>query len=496
MICRHPDDLPSHPPSLLPRDAVIAVDGPAGTGKSTTARALAERFGLLYIDTGAMYRSLTLAATRGGISHDDGPALAALLDGVKLELRPGKGGVSALWNGQDVSREIRSAEVDAVVSRVAAHDEVRADMVRRQQELGRRGGVVMEGRDIGSVVFPLATAKIFLRASLDARVERRYRQFKHRGDEVSRDRLAEDLAARDRQDQERESSPLLVSPDAIIVDSSDMSLSDQNEACARACLVNPAADRELDRDLDSARRSLPWHYRLAYAAFRVPARFYGLRQVGNEGHALPRGVVAASNHISYWDPPLVGSTFHRYRVHTLAKRELFKPDFPMGTFFRWLDTIPIRRQGYDQEAFDAAATSLAEGNNLLIFPEGTRRVPGDPGPVKNGLGILIQATRAPMLPIFIRGSYGRQPGGSVLSPMEVRYGPVIRWHALDELLKELDPKIASRRIAHLCEAAWRELQERSYAERPRTPWEVELEAKRRIKVRARQERVFGRTEPA
>ena len=490
-----PAHLPDRDPDLMPRDGVIAIDGPAGSGKSTTARALADRFGLLYIDTGAMYRALTHAALAGDLDPADGPALAALLRDADLELRPGRGEVTVLWNGRDISAAIRTPEVDAAVSAVSAHADVRRDMVRRQQAFGRRGGVVMEGRDIGSVVFPLATAKIFLEASLEARVDRRLRQFRQRGQEVRREDVARDLAARDRLDSERETSPLLVSPDALVVDSSGLNLEQQNEACARAALVNPALDRELDADLETARRELPTHYRLAYGVFRALARFYGLRQVGNEGRALPRGVIVACNHVSYWDPPLMGSTLMRHPVRTLAKEELFRPAWPMGAFFRLLDAIPIRRRGYDRAAFTEARHALEAGQNLLIFPEGTRRAIGSPGPVKNGLGILIQATRAPMLPLFIRGSYGRRPGGSQLSPLEVWYGPVIRWHALDLLLESLEPKVVSRRLAHVCEAAWRELQERSFAAHPRTEFERELGRRQQERFAARHQRLFGREGP-
>jgi len=220
-------------------------------------------------------------------------------------------------------------------------------------------------------------------------------------------------------------------------------------------------------------------------------RFYGLRQVGNKGKALPRGCIVAINHISLWDPPLVGGTFLQYRINTLAKAELFRPA-PLGAFFRWLDSIPIRRRGFDQEAFQTATNSLHAGNNLLIFPEGTRRPVGSPGPVRSGLGILVQNSLAPMQPVFIRGSYGRQPMGSTLSPLEISYGPVIWWHGVTKLLEQLEPRQVSRRIAQLCEAVFWELQAQSFARHPQTPFEMELGAGQQVHLERRTREVFGR----
>lgn len=483
--------LPSAESTLLPPDAVIAIDGPAGSGKSTTARHLADRFGLLYIDSGAMYRALTHAALEQGVPVEDEAALAALLQAADLELVPGRGDVTVRWNGKDVSAAIRTPEVEARVSAVASHPAVRREMVGRQQVLGRRGGVVMEGRDIGSVVFPLATAKIFLSASLADRVERRLKQYRQRGREVSREELARDVAERDRKDSERATSPLQIGPDAIVVDSSGLGLDQQNELCARACLVNPALDAELDTDREQAYRECPSHYRFAYLIMRGLARFYGLRQYGLENQALPRGCIIAANHVSVWDPPLVGSTFHRYPVHTLAKAELFRFP-PLGALFRWVDSIPIRRKGYDANAFAEAVAVLEKRRNLLIFPEGTRRAIGHPGPVRNGLGIAVQATRAPVVPVFIRGTYGRRPGGSTLSPLEVSYGPAIRWHGLDALLAQVEPREVSRIIARLCEDAFRELQARSFARTPQTDFERELGEQQLEKFAVRHHKVFSR----
>lgn len=476
---------------ILPRDAVIAIDGPAGSGKSTTAKSLAKRFDLLYIDTGAMYRALTLAALKGGADCASESILVELASSADLELKTGRGEISVFWNGNDVSEAIRAPEVDAMVSLVASHPGVRSIMVGHQQRLGRRGGVVMEGRDIGSVVFPLATSKIFLHASLEARVDRRFKQNQQRGHVVSREDLTIDLAHRDSQDSQRATSPLAISPDAHVIDSSGMTLDQQNEACVLACLVNPALDLELDTDQDNSLRKVPFKYRFPFAYFNCMSRFFGMKEYGCEGKAVPGGCIVACNHISLWDPPLVGSTFRRYKINTLAKASLFKIPL-LGPFLRYIDGIPIKRKSFDKNAFAEASKSLIEGNNLLIFPEGTRRAIGHPGPVRNGLGILVQATRAPMIPAFIRGSYGRRPMGSTLSPLEITYGPVIRWHGLEALLEQFDKKDVSRRIAGLCLAAYEELQARSFERSPQTNFEKELGAKQLIKVASREKKVFGR----
>ena len=476
---------------ILPVDAVIAIDGPAGSGKSTTAKALARRFDLLYIDTGAMYRALTLAALQAKIDCSVESQLVDLATRSELELKSGRGEIAVFWNGKDVSEAIRKPEIDAMVSLVASHPGVRNIMVRHQQILGRRGGVVMEGRDIGSVVFPLATSKIFLHATLEARVQRRFKQNQQRGHEVSLEELTRDLAQRDLKDSERATSPLAISPDAHVIDSSSMTLEQQNDACALACLVNPALDLELDTDLVPALRSLPFKYRFPFAYFNCMAAFFGLKEYGSEGKAIPGGCIIASNHISLWDPPLIGSTFRRYKINTLAKESLFKiPVF--GSFLRYIDGIPIKRKSFDQNAFSEASKTLHEGNNLLIFPEGTRRAVGHPGPVRNGLGILVQATRAPMVPVFLRGTHGLKPMGSDLAPLEANYGPVVRWHGLDALLEEFDKKIVSRKIAALCLAIYQEMQARSFERHPQTVFEKELGVKQQKNVAAREKKVFGR----
>jgi cytidylate kinase len=204
---------------------VIAIDGPAGSGKSTVAKALAARLGLEYLDTGAMYRSVTFAALRRGIdpgAHDQVAELA-----VGLELSVGRDAV--VVDGVDATVEIRGAEVSRAVSAVAANPDVRTEMVRRQREwVAERGGGVLEGRDIGTVVFPDALLKVYLTADPAVRAERRSKEV---GD-LDYETVAADLARRDALDQGREVSPLTEAPDAFVVDTTGMTVDEIIEVIA------------------------------------------------------------------------------------------------------------------------------------------------------------------------------------------------------------------------------------------------------------------------
>jgi cytidylate kinase len=196
---------------------VIAIDGPAGSGKSTVARALAERLGLEYLDTGAMYRSVAFAALRGDVDPADADGVASLVPMLVIDVT---GGV-AMVDGVDASIEIRGPEVTRAVSVVAANPAVRTEMVSRQREWAvRRGGGVIEGRDIGSVVFPDAVLKLYLTASAEERAGRRAKEVT----DLDYETVAADIARRDAYDQGREASPLTEAPDAVVVDTTGRSI--------------------------------------------------------------------------------------------------------------------------------------------------------------------------------------------------------------------------------------------------------------------------------
>lgn len=205
--------------------AVVAIDGPAGSGKSTASRRLAERLGFVLVDTGAMYRAVALVARERGVAWDDAEGLGELTAGLELRFEPGEGGEPRLFvDGVDRSAAIRTPEISQGASRVSAHPPVREALLGQQRRLGERGGVVLEGRDIGTVVFPDAEVKVFLTASAETRARRRVGDLSDRGITADYAETLAEIQARDERDSTRPVAPLRPADDALLLDTSDMDL--------------------------------------------------------------------------------------------------------------------------------------------------------------------------------------------------------------------------------------------------------------------------------
>ena len=201
---------------------IIAIDGPVGSGKSTVARRVGQLLDYIYIDTGAMYRAVALKALRNGISLEAGEDLVTLAGDSKIDLRAQDGTQQVFLDGEDVTSQIRSAEISQAASKVATVSGVRRVLVAEQRRAGHKGGVVMEGRDIGTVVFPDAELKIFLTASAGVRAGRRWREHQQKGDSIDLERTLEEVRERDQRDRERATSPLVQAADAVLIDSTAM----------------------------------------------------------------------------------------------------------------------------------------------------------------------------------------------------------------------------------------------------------------------------------
>lgn len=215
--------------------AIIAIDGPAGAGKSTVARALAARLGYFLLDTGAIYRTLALLAREGGVSWDDGPALGQLV--LAMPLRFGRGAEEGrvFLGERDVSAEIRTPEVSLGASRVSTHAEVRAALLPVQRQLAESGPCVVEGRDVGTVVLPQAPVKFFLTASAEVRAQRRYDELRRKGVATAPHEILRDQQERDRRDETRETAPLRQAEDALLVDTSGLALEAVVDHLERLC---------------------------------------------------------------------------------------------------------------------------------------------------------------------------------------------------------------------------------------------------------------------
>lgn len=367
---------------------VLAIDGPAGAGKSTTARGVAERLGLLHVDSGAMYRAAAWLALRNGVPLDDEAALLALLD--RARIAPGPQGVTV--DSVPVEGSIRTAEAGEAASRVALLPGLRRKLVALQRSFARAPGVVMEGRDIGTVVFPDADLKIFVSASAEARAERRFLELRAKGENADRPAIVAQIRERDRRDTERAASPLVRAPDAILLDTTEIGAKDQVDLASRwaSLAMKPV-------------RRIGVIYGFGSGATRLFARYFldfeveGLDRIPRKGP-----LIVACNHISFWDPPLVGAHLPR-EMHFVAKAELFhNPLF--GALIRSYNSIPIERGAQARSGLRGAEEVLSAGGAVLIFPEGTRNKSGELLAPRAGVGRLAASTRTPVVAACITGS--------------------------------------------------------------------------------------------
>jgi 1-acyl-sn-glycerol-3-phosphate acyltransferase len=401
---------------------VIAIDGPSGSGKSTLARALAERLGLDYLDTGAMYRCVALAALRAGIALDDPKAVSDLAHGVEIDVGP-----TVIVDGQDVTEAIRTPEVTRAASLVAAIPEVRKELVRRQRDwVSLHKGGVCEGRDIGSVVLPDATLKLYLVARADERARRRAAETGH--DEKA---TAEDMALRDDRDSRRAISPLVKTPDAHEIDTTGRAVDEVVEEVIGMLERHRAPASGSDTSSVRAKRAMTVLEHRQKVVYRPPTRaslvfFSACRAIaatvcrlycrvtveGRDNLPTSGPYVLAPVHRSYVDWIVLGCISRR-RIRFMAKDTLWRSRF-VGWLLEALGTFPVHRGSADRSAFSMCVRILSEGEPCVIFPEGQRCS----GPVVEELfdGAAYVAARAgvPLVPVGIGGSERVMPKGSYL----------------------------------------------------------------------------------
>lgn len=385
------------------RSFIVTIDGPSGSGKTTTARWVAKQVGLRHLDTGSMYRAVTLLALERGVDLGDGERLGNLADELAIRVEADAAGEPLVRVGErNVTEDIRAPRVTAAVSAVSAHPSVRASMVRRQRELADAGGVIVEGRDIGSVVLPWADVKIYLDASVRVRAERRHAELAKAGVTTSIDEVARDLERRDTLDASRETSPLVRPVGAWLVDTSQATI--EGEVARVVGIARDAAnerERSLARIGPSQRMRLPYLLTILFVRFLYTVLF-GMRVRSFLRTEPAQHYLFASNHISYFDPPAVSVTLPR-EVHFVAKDTLFK-HWLLGPVIRFYNSFPIKRNVFDREAMATALSILERNRSLLIFPEGGRIAGGELGSARSGVGYLAVRSGVPVVPVYVEGT--------------------------------------------------------------------------------------------
>ena len=397
---------------------VVAIDGPAGTGKGTVTAKLAKKLNLVNIDTGATYRCVTLAMQNKNVKLEDLDAIKELLENIKIELKQEKGKQKVFLDGEDVTEKIRSKEVTKMVSQVSSIKEVRLAMSGLQRKMAEGKEVIMEGRDIGTYVFPLADVKIYLDADVEERAKRRYKQNQEKGIDMSYDEILENIKKRDENDKNKEIGALKVATDAVVIDTTNMTIKEVVSKIEKIIKAKKKSQRKLEK-IYSIRPETPWKKfvrtctkgflaGLYHIAFRV--RITG--KIPDEG-----AYIVCANHINYLDAAAI-VLLNKRMVNFVGKEDLFR-----FRILNWLahvfDIIPIKRNMQDMEAMKRCLKVVKSGGVLGIFPEGTRKGMAKNMKVKNGAAYMAIKTGVPVIPVGIYGSF------KPFSKVYVNYGEPI-----------------------------------------------------------------------
>lgn len=352
----------------------IAIDGPAGAGKSTVAKLVAKRLKIKYIDSGAVYRAITWKAIKEKIELNDKPAIIELTKKIKVELGSRK---RVFVDGREITKEIRRPIIDQNISMVAKNEGVREQVVRLLQELSASCGVIMEGRDITTVVLPYADVKFYLDADVTTRADRRYKELLAKGEkDINLDSIQQEIIYRDNQDKTRTTGPLVRTKDAIYLDTSNLTI--------KQVVADILAQVKYFQKLN-------WDNKFYWIACLICGAFFkilfNLKIVGQENIPLAGGVLIAANHVSYLDPPVICAALPR-QTYCMAKQELFA-----HSLLRWIfnkgNVFSVNRTGVSPQSFKKVLSLLEQGRVVVIFPEGQRSFNGKLQAAKPGIGMII-----------------------------------------------------------------------------------------------------------
>ncbi|MBO5374324.1 MAG: (d)CMP kinase [Clostridia bacterium] len=401
----------------------IALDGPSGAGKSTVAKAVAKRLGIVYVDTGALYRSIGLYVQRKGISKDDKENVIACLGEIQLDLKFVDGTQIVLLNGEDVGGFIRTGEISMYASAVSAIPEVRTFLLETQRKIARENSVIMDGRDIGTVIIPDAEVKIFLVASAEARAERRYKELIEKGEECTYEGVLADIKERDNNDSTRAVAPAVPAKDAIFLDNSNLN---QEQTIDKVIeIINDKT--EVKKKPKKKKRRF---YRVVkFLLGKIVGFFLGVRVKNKNKEVFDKPFILCANHTSLLDAIVIVIAM-KNQIRYMGKKEIFKIPI-LNLFIKAMGAFPVDRKKGDVAAIKKTLEILKGGECVGIFPQGTRRPYQNPRDteIKEGMGMMAARAGVGIVPVYIKNKKGKVKWfhkntviiGDYISPEEIAF---------------------------------------------------------------------------
>ena len=399
----------------------VALDGPSGAGKSTIAKAVAGKLGFVYVDTGALYRAIAYKVISDGVDPHDENAVVSGLDGIDVRLEYQGGSQHVMVGAEDVSDKIRTPEISMGASAVSAIPKVRDFLFDLQKDIARKNDIIMDGRDIGTVVLPKAQVKIFLTATAEERANRRFKELQEKGDPSTYEQVLEDIKQRDYNDTHRDVAPLKKADDAVEVDSTKMTLDEVIDEIVKIIRekttggegsgkgegkVSTRATRELMpvRPITKKKKltfiKIFFYNILRYITLFVYHCYYNIKWEGKENVPKDGGNIFASNHRSYQDPVFT-ALGARVPLSYMAKEELFHKNAFFTGLIKLFGAFPVERGKGDMQVIDTSIEKLEKGRNLEIFPEGTRSKDGKVGKGKTGVALIAAVAQTKVIPVGI-----------------------------------------------------------------------------------------------
>lgn len=389
---------------------IVAIDGPSGAGKGSVTSVLAKKFKLLYLDTGAMYRCVTLRFLNNNIDITDEEAVKKELKDIKIEFKIDENNKEesnrVFLDGKDITKEIREEKVAKNVSPIAHIKEVRYEMVELQRKMAHGKDVILEGRDIGTNVFPNADVKIYLDASVDERVKRRIKQNKEKGIEMSEEEVRKNIIFRDETDKNATIAPLKQAEDAVYVDTSN---SNVRKVVKKLSKIIKKAKKRYDKIANgyvmTEETTFKKIHRFIVKHFLAGLYhiFFRVKKIGAENIQTDEGLIICANHLNYLDAAgiiLLNKTYIRF----VGKSDLYRIG-PLSYLGHLFNIIPVKRDSSDIASIKMCLKSLKDKEKLGIFPEGTRHGMEKHAEVKNGACFLAYKANVKIVPVGIKGSF-------------------------------------------------------------------------------------------